>query len=414
VVVVAVAIGLAIGLVVGYLAAHRHAATAVGAAASRMDPDRAGLPRPDLATAVERMEHAVTRARQELADQRALSEEIRGALDALALGVVVAGPGGELLLRNRSAASFLQVHHADVLVDEAVHSLLGAAVNGRTSSRTLELYGPPRRSVVISADPVRAADGTVRAAVATIEDVTERLRLEAVRTDFVANISHELKTPVGALALLAEALQGEDDPELVDRLSQKMVFEAHRVARIIEDLLELSRIELSGQDQPAATSVALLVGQAVDRVRSLMQLREVRVVVDEPSTRSSVLGDRRQVVSAIANLLENAVKYSEPGSLVEVHSRNDGQWVEIDVVDHGMGIPSRDLDRIFERFYRVDRARSRETGGTGLGLAIVRHVATNHGGSVRVRSREGAGSTFTLRLPAGPGPVPVAPLRRTG
>jgi two-component system sensor histidine kinase SenX3 len=137
----------------------------------------------------------------------------------------------------------------------------------------------------------------------------------------------------------------------------------------------------------------------------------VRVLVDEPSSRVTVLGDRRQVVSAIANLVENAVKYSEPGSEVSVRSRTDGHWVDIEVVDHGIGIPTRDLDRVFERFYRVDRARSRETGGTGLGLAIVRHVATNHGGSVQVRSQEGAGSTFTLRLPAGAGPVPVPALR---
>jgi two-component system sensor histidine kinase SenX3 len=298
-----------------------------------------------------------------------------------------------------------------VLVDDAVQAMVGAALDGRSGRRTLDLFGPPRRSIVVSADPVPDDDGNVRAAVATIEDVTERLRLEAVRTDFVANISHELKTPVGALALLAEAQQGEDDPELVDRLSQKMVFEAHRVARIIDDLLELSRIELSGQQERTATSVGLLVAEAVDRVRSLMHTRDVRVLVDEPGKRVTVLGDRRQVVSAVANLVENAVKYSEPGSDVEVRSQSDGQWVDIQVVDHGMGIPTRDLDRIFERFYRVDRARSRETGGTGLGLAIVRHVATNHGGSVQVRSQEGAGSTFTLRLPAGSGPVAVPSLR---
>jgi two-component system, OmpR family, sensor histidine kinase SenX3 len=353
----------------------------------------------------------VQRARSDAAERDRQLAGFRAAIDALPLGVVVAGRGADVLLRNAAATSFLKVHHADALVDDAVHALVSGALDGRPGRRTLDLFGPPRRSIVVSAEPVPDDSGSVRAAVATIEDVTERLRLEAVRTDFVANISHELKTPVGALALLAEALYGEDDPELVDRLSQKMVFEAHRVARIIDDLLELSRIELSGQQERSATSVGLLVAEAVERVRSLMHTRDVRVVVDEPSKRMAVLGDRRQVVSAVANLVENAVKYSEPGSEVSVRSRTDGHWVDIEVVDHGIGIPTRDLDRVFERFYRVDRARSRETGGTGLGLAIVRHVATNHGGSVQVRSQEGAGSTFTLRLPAGAGPVPVPALR---
>jgi two-component system sensor histidine kinase SenX3 len=405
----ALALGIAVGVVVARWRDRAH----VAAVLAEVEPERATLPGGDLRTSLARLRQAVERSRADVADRQRSLDELRDALDTLPVGVVVAGVDGGVVFRSAVAASFLKVHHADLLVGEAVRAMLAGALAGRGSRRTLDLYGPPRRSIVVAADPVRADDGTVRAAVATVEDVTERLRLEAVRTDFVANISHELKTPVGALALLAEALYGEDEPELVQRLSQKMVFEAHRVARIIEDLLELSRIELSGQQEATATSVGLLVAEAVDRVRSLMQTRDVRVVVDEPSKRSTVLGDRRQVVSAIANLVENAVKYSDAGSLVEVHSRTDGQWVEIDVVDRGMGIPARDLDRVFERFYRVDRARSRETGGTGLGLAIVRHVATNHGGTVQVRSREGAGSTFTLRLPAGPGPVALAPLRPT-
>jgi two-component system sensor histidine kinase SenX3 len=407
-------LALVVGVALGYVVARRRDGRRVAALVAGLEPDRATLPGRDLDTSLDRLRQAVERSRQEVDERKRALAELQGALDTLPIGVVVAGADGSTVFRSSVAASFLKVRHADLLVDEAVQAMLTAALTGRASHRTLDLYGPPRRSIVVSADPVRGPEGTVQAALATIEDVTERLRLEAIRTDFVANISHELKTPVGALALLAEAVHGEDDPAVVDRLSLKMVFEAHRVARIIEDLLELSRIELSGQREATATSVGLLVAEAVDRVRSLMQTRDVRVVVDEPSRRSAVLGDRRQVVSAIANLVENAVKYSEPGALVEVHSRTDGQWVEVDVVDHGMGIPARDLDRVFERFYRVDRARSRETGGTGLGLAIVRHVATNHGGTVHVQSQEGVGSTFTLRLPAGPLPVAVAPLRPTG
>jgi two-component system sensor histidine kinase SenX3 len=241
-------------------------------------------------------------------------------------------------------------------------------------------------------------------AVVEIDDVTERVRLEAVRTDFVANVSHELKTPVGALALLAETLAEEDDPELVRRLAEKMVVEAHRVNRVIEDLLELSRIEAGENPLREPVPVGLVVAEAVERVRHISEARGIHITVREPSRRLVVMGDRRQLVSAVANLLDNAYKYSEPGATVEVDARIDGAWVDLEVADHGMGIPSRDLDRIFERFYRVDRARSRETGGTGLGLAIVRHVVNNHGGSISVTSEEGVGSTFTLRLPAGPGP----------
>jgi two-component system sensor histidine kinase SenX3 len=235
-----------------------------------------------------------------------------------------------------------------------------------------------------------------------------------MRTDFVANISHELKTPVGALALLAEALIGEDESEVVTRLAEKMVSEAHRMGRTIEDLLELSRIELGESPHREVVSVGLVAAEAVERVRHLADQREIAIDIVEPSRRLNAIGDRRQLVSAVANLVENGVKYSDPGCPVEVSAHTDGTWVDIVVRDHGIGIPARDLDRIFERFYRVDRARSRETGGTGLGLAIVRHVATNHGGSVSVNSQEGAGSTFTLRIPVGPGPVAVSRLEEAG
>ena len=232
----------------------------------------------------------------------------------------------------------------------------------------------------------------------------ERVRLEAMRTDFVANISHELRTPVGALALLAETLEGERDPDLVDRLAGKMVLEAHRVTRTIQDLLQLSQIELGTITAKDVLNVGGMAGEAVDRLRHLADDRQIRVEVSEMVRRLTMIGDRRQLVSALSNLLDNAIKYSDPGSSVEVVGHHEGGWIELSVTDHGIGIPSRDIDRIFERFYRVDRARSRETGGTGLGLAIVRHVATNHGGTVSVRSHEGAGSTFTIRIPAGPLP----------
>jgi two-component system sensor histidine kinase SenX3 len=287
---------------------------------------------------------------------------------------------------------------------------LQAALGGTSGRQTLELFGPPPRTVVVSGAPVESGAGWC-GAVSTIADVTERARLEAMRTDFVANISHELKTPVGALALLAEALIGEDDTEVVDRLADKMVLEAHRVARIIEDLLELSRIELGEHPSWDEVGAGLVAAEAVERVRPLADYRDIEVQLHEPAAAVTVAGDVRQLVSAVANLVENGVKYSDPGSVVEVAVRGDERWAELVVTDHGIGIPARDLDRIFERFYRVDRARSRETGGTGLGLSIVRHVATNHGGTVAVESHEGVGSTFTLRIPARAAPPDDRPPR---
>lgn len=333
------------------------------------------------------------------------SEELgrlRVALDSLPIGVVYADPSGRIALRNRIAEHAAGARHGDILVDEAVEAHLRAASTGEERRQVLDLYGPPARVLSLHAQPVEAGG-----AIATIEDVTERSRLDAVRTDFVANISHELKTPVGAISILAETLADSDDPEVVGRLSSKIVREADRLAHTIDDLLELSRIELGGDAVRELVSVGLVLSEAVDRVRPLSERRKIRVVVIEPPGRLTALGDRRQLVSALGNLIDNAVKYSEAESEVEVSAVSDGQMVTFKVTDHGMGIPTQHLDRIFERFYRVDRARSRETGGTGLGLAIVRHVAANHGGEVKVTSQEGEGSTFLLRIPSSAGLVPV-------
>lgn len=322
------------------------------------------------------------------------------AIDALGIGVVVASADGEIVFENAIAGGPTGALHSDVLVEEAIEIHVRAALEGQTRRQTIELFGPPRRVVSVSAVPL--ADG---GAVAIVEDVTERSRLDAVRTDFVANISHELKTPVGALSVLAEALVDEDQPEVVQRLADKMVHEAIRAGRTIDDLLELSRIELGGEAVKDVVLGSMVVDESVSRARSLAERAGIELHVEPSSDRIRMLGDRRQLVSALGNLVENAVKYSDPDSRVEVSARSDGRWVELSVRDFGVGIPQKDLDRIFERFYRVDRARSRETGGTGLGLAIVRHVATNHGGDVQVTSVEGEGSTFTLRVPAAPGLV---------
>lgn len=319
--------------------------------------------------------------------------DLRSAFEAMAVGVVVVDETGSVLVRNRAATSLGGARHSDVLLQESLETLLAAAARGETRQQQLDLHGPPHKVVMVRARPIEGG------AMATVEDITERARLDAVRTDFVANISHELRTPVGALALLAETLCHADEPEVVQRLSSKMVDEAHRVARALDDLLELSRIELGGEAVRDEVDVVDVIDGALDRVRPLAESRDIEVRARCARGRLCVFGDRRQLVSALGNLLENAVKYSEPGRPVTIEATARGSEVELSVVDEGIGIPARDLDRIFERFYRVDRARSRETGGTGLGLAIVRHVVTNHGGRVTVQSREGEGSTFVLHLP---------------
>jgi two-component system sensor histidine kinase SenX3 len=313
-------------------------------------------------------------------------------LDKLALGVVVMSPDGAVRYRNAEAAKRSGTH-VGLLVDDAVKQALRRALDGQESRRTLDLYGPPELAVVIAAEPL--PDGS---AVATVEDVSERRRVDAVRTDFVANISHELKTPVAALVVLAEALAGERDPEVVQRLADRMVTESLRVTGTIDDLMELSRIELGESPLTESVPIGEIVAEGVERVRQLAAARGIEIAVLDGRSDGRVCGDRRQLVSALGNLVENAVKYSEDGGRVQIRASVQGRFAELMVADQGIGIPASEQSRIFERFYRVDKGRGRDTGGTGLGLAIVRHVATNHGGDVLVSSREGEGSTFVLRV----------------
>jgi two-component system, OmpR family, sensor histidine kinase SenX3 len=329
----------------------------------------------------------------QLAQLEAEVLQLRRALDALPIGVVLTDPSGQTRVENIAART--RHGHAAVLVAEAVERHVRRAVRGEASGQNVEFIGPPLTVLAIQAIPLE--DG---GALVTVDDVSERARLEAIRTDFVANISHELKTPVGALAVLAEALADVDDPTAARGLAEKMVEEAHRAARTIDDLLELSRTELGGAATLDVVSVATVLDDAATRARPAAEHHAVRVSITGASDDLHIVGSHRQLVSAVANLLENAVKYSDSGSEVVVDSRLHDGSVEISVTDTGVGIPTRDIDRIFERFYRVDRARSRDTGGTGLGLSIVRHVATNHSGDVTVQSREGEGSVFTIRVPA--------------
>lgn len=328
-------------------------------------------------------------------DPEAQVAQLTAVVDGLSTAVAICDGQGRITHRNL-AAKVMQGTHSGLLVDEVVERHLAAAIDVSSPllpPEELDLFGPPRQVMVVRAK--RLDHG---GAYALIEDVTERRRIDSVRTDFVANISHELKTPVGALAVLAETLVDEEDRDTVRRISERLLEEAHRAALTIDDLLELSRIELDGGQHTELITVTELVEAALERAASLSEPAgiavEVHVDVDRP-----LRANRRQLESALGNLVENAVKYSEAETTVTVECRVDGDVIEFVVSDQGVGIPPHDLDRVFERFYRVDKARSRGTGGSGLGLAIVRHVATNHQGQVFVSSEEGEGSRFTLRIP---------------
>jgi two-component system, OmpR family, sensor histidine kinase SenX3 len=328
-----------------------------------------------------------------------LSWRLQAALDVIGEGIVICDHDGEVAFRNAAAGRYLTSAPTDALAVQAVSELTREALAGHSPDRQLDLLSPARRSLSIRAFPIVRATG-IEGAVAVVEDITERLRLESVRRDFVANVSHELKTPTGALALLAETIEGEEDPEVISRLAQRMGGEADRLVRIIDDLLDLSRIEVNETPQKVLVPVDEIVGEAIDSLQSLALSLEVTVKVGDTPRHLAVPGDRRDLISAVSNLVDNAIKYSEASGEVYVELREVGSGIEVSVTDRGVGIPGRDLERIFERFYRVDRARSRATGGTGLGLSIVRHVAVNHRGSVTVESKEGEGSTFVLSLPA--------------
>jgi len=234
------------------------------------------------------------------------------------------------------------------------------------------------------------------------QDLSEERRLNEVRRDFVANVSHELKTPVGALSLLAEAVQAADgDTERARNFAARMQIEVRRLTAMLSDLVELSRVQ---DDAPLQNSKPILVdaiiAEAVDGTKITAEQRQIEVVVSDEIAVGKIVGDESQLVAALRNLISNAIKYSPTGTKVGIGAKRVNDLIEISVTDQGPGISEEDQLRIFERFYRVDQARSRETGGTGLGLAIVKHVCANHGGDCFVWSREGEGSTFTLRFPA--------------
>jgi two-component system sensor histidine kinase SenX3 len=339
-------------------------------------------------------------------------------LQALDIGVVVVDRDERVLFANPAARSMMLLDEDRIAVPALIGLIRDVTDSGTPGSISLDLAthrrGPDKVTYMAQATPLRD-DGRVASIVLRFSDVTETRRLELVRRDFVANVSHELKTPVGALTLLAEAVQdAADDPQAVARFADRMQRESVRLGRLVQELIELSRLQ-GAEPLPGdkLVSVEGLVHEAMDRTRLLAEQSGI-VVVDRAEAGLLVRGNETQLATAVANLVDNAIAYSPQRTRVGVsarvsHDETGTSIVEISVSDQGIGIAEADLDRVFERFYRVDPARSRATGGTGLGLAIVKHIATNHGGTVTVWSVVGSGSTFTVRLPLA-GQQPESPL----
>ena len=314
-------------------------------------------------------------------------------LDLLTIGVIVVDRKSDRKLRNNAAASMTGVRYVDILIEQAVDEMIAQVEQTGPGDRILEAIAGTTRFLQIwgyKLDQQRI--------VVTVENITAQSRIETVQTDFVANLSHELKTPIGAVAALADSLSGETETEVVWRLAERIVSESHRMARIVDDLLDLSRIEFSGTEDWTEVDLAPVLMEVVG-INQHAAKRQGLGLSLTGAPKLDVLGDRSQLVSSMSNLVDNAIKYSEPGGIVSIESSIVGQEVVVAITDHGIGISKQHQDRIFERFYRVDKARSRATGGTGLGLSIVRHIVLEHGGTIEVESEEGIGSTFTVRLP---------------
>ena len=370
VVVVLTAIGvLMAGLIVGFLIGRRVATAA---------PQRP----PDGATAADLVQRVVLSSHNGVVLLDRLGDVVLANAAAVELGLV-RGPRPD----ERAGKAAEQVRATGEVIQVDLSPLVRGARSGRGPTAVLGEVRP-------------LGDGFT---VIDASDESDAARLEATRRDFVANVSHELKTPVGAVALLAEAvLDAADDPQEVRRFCTKILKEATRLGALVTELIALSRLQ-GAERLPELGTVEVdeVVRDALDRCRLVAESADIRITVDHPSG-LLLNGDAPLLVTALSNLVDNAVSYSSPGSPVSVSRRLSDGFVEIAVTDRGLGIAPEHQERVFERFFRVDQARSRATGGTGLGLAIVKHVAANHGGEVQLWSRPGTGSTFTLRVPAHP------------
>ena len=328
----------------------------------------------------------------------ALPRGVGDVLDVLRSIAIVLDRSDAVVNTSSSAVAYGLVRHGELVHQELRHLARQVRRDGVIREDELELSrGASGSSTVMKA---RVAPLSSSHILILAEDHTQARRVEEVRRDFVANISHELKTPVGGISLLSEAIvDARDDPEAVARFGERIRVESDRLTRLVKEIVDLSRLQVQDTlHEPHLVDMTRVVAEAVDRVRVTSEARSITIdVAIEDGL--AVYGDRELLTTAIGNLVSNAVNYSDDHTKVAVGGRRTDETVEISVSDQGHGIPASEQERIFERFYRVDAARSRATGGTGLGLAIVKHICANHGGDVTVWSAEGHGSTFTVRLP---------------
>ncbi|MDO8587654.1 MAG: ATP-binding protein [Armatimonadota bacterium] len=337
-------------------------------------------------------------------------DKMAAILATMADGVVVTDESGKVALFNKASEQLFLVPAKEVIdrgiAETPLHSDVAAMV-----IETLETGNLVRRQIVVSKSPevtlsahstqIRDAAGRKRGAVVALRDMTERLHHEKAQRDFVGNVSHELRTPITAVRVTAEALRSgaKDNPELLDKFLGSLVRESERLSQLIDDLLEIAKLDAANRVvRQTPASISDTAERAVAYVRPKAQQQNLKIGVDVPREMMGFV-DQQQIEQVLTNLLDNAVKCTPPGGSINVTADGDGDWIAVSVADTGIGIPKNEIRRIFERFYRVDKARSRELGGTGLGLAIVKDIVASHGGSVTVRSELDKGSVFTFTVP---------------
>lgn len=327
-----------------------------------------------------------------------VSADTSAVLAALRSSAVLLTPDGQVVQASAPAHE-LGLIHDNRLRNKELQDLIDAVVSdGIVRQESFTINRRRRSPAHVSARVAPLSSGLI---LVLVDDRTQERRIETLRRDFVANSSHELKTPIGAINLLAEAVrEANDDPEAVEHFAARIQAESARLTHLIQQIIDLSRIQ---DDEViadrAAVSLNTLAAEAIERSETEAQAKDIALSLSSDET-VFAFGNRRQLLSAVSNLVENAVTYSSEGGRVAVAVRREGENASVVVTDSGIGIEAIDLNRVFERFYRVDPARARTTGGTGLGLSIVKHVAASHGGTVGLWSEPGIGSTFTLTLPA--------------
>lgn len=350
------------------------------------------------------------RAVQHILDERRTEQKhtrrLSSSLETLNYGIAIYDQNNETIFKNPYADTFLTGLHSDALVADAVDDMFLSRVSHEIIEREVDIYTTPHPASPLTSRKrtyylilqTLYAEGKDIGSILSIDDISEQERLEAIRRDFVSNISHELKTPIGAIALLAETIEDEPDPKIVKKILPKIIKETDRLTDTIDDLLTLSRIEHGSREHFSEIDLLRPIMQAQDRVLTFAAQKNLEVNVILPEDSPTIFGDAIQLTSAFYNLLENSVKYSKRGGgKTTIKVENIGDIVQLSFSDNGIGIPTKDQDRIFERFYCVDRSHS--GSGVGLGLAIVRHVVVNHEGLISVQSHEGVGTTFTIQLP---------------